>query len=95
MSTRDLWRRWQKVTGVEPPDLQMELIRELGDTLSFASHSDGQECDEQIAAALLRLEQIQPRDPMEGMLGTQMVAAQSAAMMRNARKSLDDFFAIK
>ena len=82
LSTKDLGRLWQKVSGVEPPNLQRELVRELADTLCFASYLDGKECDELIAAALLRLEQIQPQEPIEGMLAVQMIATHSAAMGR-------------
>lgn len=52
LSTKDLGKLCQKMSGVEPPSLQMELIREVAETLPFDSYSGGNEYDEKIATAL-------------------------------------------
>lgn len=70
----------EEATGTDQPDLQQRLINQVYETLWMP---DGLHEDERmslIRSALTILEGINPRDEIEGMLATQMVATHNAAM---------------
>jgi hypothetical protein len=80
LSAENLLKLWEQNTGHQPPDLKMEVLRELAETLWAPSNARSDDIDNKIAFALLRLAEIQPQDPMEWTLGEQMVATHTAAM---------------
>jgi len=67
---------------------ERQQAREIGQTLALGAISSLEEFDTAVGAAAERLLDIAPRDPVEEMLATQMLALHSAAMDCNRRAML-------
>jgi hypothetical protein len=67
-------------TGTDQPDLQQRLIDQVYDTLGLPDGLSDEKRLARVKAAIAILEGIKPRDEIEGMLATQMVATHNAAM---------------
>jgi hypothetical protein len=67
-------------TGVQSEDLQTRLIDQIVHALHLPSRLSREELGQRIKAAVAALEEIKPRDGVEGMLGVQMVATHEQAL---------------
>jgi hypothetical protein len=65
-------------TGVQSEDLQTRLINQIVHALHLPSRLSREELGQRIKAAVAALEEIKPRDGVEGMLGVQIVATHEA-----------------
>ena len=68
------------VTGAEDPDIALHLANQLASTIWLPEGMDEKEKERRVEAALKMLKGIQPRNELEGALGTQMIATHEAAL---------------
>ena len=69
-----------EATGTNDPELAQRLINQVYETLWLPAELSDEERLQHIRAAIAALRGIKPRDEVEGMLATQMVATHAAAM---------------
>ena len=69
-----------EATGTNDPELAQRLINQVYETLWLPAELSDEERLQHIRAAIAALRGIKPRDEIEGMLATQMVATHAAAM---------------
>ncbi len=69
-----------EATGTNDPELAQRLINQVYETLWMPAELSEEERLQHIRAAMAALRGIKPRDEVEGMLATQMVATHAAAM---------------
>ncbi len=69
-----------EATGTNDPELAQRLINQVYETLWMPAELSDEERLQHTRAAIAALRGIKPRDEVEGMLATQMVATHAAAM---------------
>ena len=69
-----------EATGTNDPELAQRLVNQVYETLWLPAELSDEERLQHIRAAIAALRGIKPRDEVEGMLATQMVATHAAAM---------------
>ena len=69
-----------EATGTNDPELAQRLINQVYETLWMPAELSDEERLQHIRSAIAALRGIKPRDEVEGMLATQMVATHAAAM---------------
>ena len=69
-----------EATGTNDPELSQQLINQVYKTLWMPAELSDEERLQRIRAAIAAMRGIKPRDEIEGMLATKMVATHAAAM---------------